>query len=360
MNLNTSLISLLFCSLISYSGFATFITVSNQTNMDVDFYTIQDAINAAIAGDSIYIHGSPNAYTGSFQVDKMLHFLGPGYQLEENGLYTNNSDPAKIQSAFNFNSGSEGSIVEGLTFSSTIYIRENSIEIRKNHFHPGTIFLSVTIDSCWIYNNFFDQVAPGTGVFTKINSATSSISLTNIFIVNNIIYGDIDIRNPDDGNSNILLLNNTFPRFNATPPNNGSSYRIDLRGIYARNNLFMSLVSNNYPGETTFEQNIFATAFPSGVSSSNGNVENIDLTQVYTVVEDQNDDGLLDANFMNMVAGVNPATDNCDQGCGASFGPNPIYRISGIPELPYIYELTSDNVSNESGNINITVKARSY
>ena len=91
---------------------ATVWRVNNRPYLDADFTTLQDAIDGASAGDTLYIGGSTTSY-GNGTFDKQLVVIGAGYWLAENDTtqaYTENSQVGKLI----FNSGSEGSVIEGL------------------------------------------------------------------------------------------------------------------------------------------------------------------------------------------------------------------------------------------------------
>jgi len=63
---------------ISLPGFATIWTVSNYPPLPAQYTDIGTAMGAATDGDTIYVHGSPNVYTGVW-VTKRLTFIGAGY-----------------------------------------------------------------------------------------------------------------------------------------------------------------------------------------------------------------------------------------------------------------------------------------
>ena len=53
-------------------------TVSNTPSTLAQFNNIQAAVDASASGDSIYVHGSPNAYAAFTITNKQLVIIGPG------------------------------------------------------------------------------------------------------------------------------------------------------------------------------------------------------------------------------------------------------------------------------------------
>ena len=65
--------------LCASTTFATVRTVSNQIPNPGQYTTIQAAINASSAGDTVYVHGSPLSYSG-FNLDRQLTIIGAGFE----------------------------------------------------------------------------------------------------------------------------------------------------------------------------------------------------------------------------------------------------------------------------------------
>jgi len=113
-------------------------TVVNGIPIDADFSTLQDAINGAATGDTIYLMGSPTTY-GDGVFDKQLVVIGPGYFLNDNDTTQAHKLVAQVR-FLTFNDGSQGSVIQGLRVypaqnSGTyqlITINTDNITIRKN------------------------------------------------------------------------------------------------------------------------------------------------------------------------------------------------------------------------------------
>lgn len=110
MKLRISFLTAIF--FISVVANATVWRVNNRPGVDAHFTTLQAAIDGATAGDTLYVEGSTTSY-GAGIFDKQLVVIGAGYWLAENDTtqaYKENSQVGRLT----FNTGSEGSTVEGL------------------------------------------------------------------------------------------------------------------------------------------------------------------------------------------------------------------------------------------------------
>ncbi len=77
---------------------ATVRTVSSNPSTLGQFSTIQAAIDASIAGDTVYVYGSPNIYAGFSIVDKAITVLGPGWSPDKKPAINSDSVAARRNS----------------------------------------------------------------------------------------------------------------------------------------------------------------------------------------------------------------------------------------------------------------------
>ena len=156
-NMKTLLTILVLASVTAVQ--ATIIQVNNNAGADADYVLLQDAINNASAGDTIYLVGSPSYYDGTdnpIRVNKQLTIIGPGYFLGENGGSGSNLT-AKIYQMI-LGQGSDDSKLMGLdiAFSSSSYLLINS-ELADGN--PGTI----APDNITVERNKLDYLSMLTG-----------------------------------------------------------------------------------------------------------------------------------------------------------------------------------------------------
>ena len=118
------------------------IRVDNKDGSSADYGTLQAAIDAAVAGDTIYIAGSADSY-GFVLTTKRLDFVGPGYLLGQN---TNDTANLLAASAyFTFNAGSEDSSVTGMEFNSAVTMNAGRITMNAGCIRERSLFRQTTV-----------------------------------------------------------------------------------------------------------------------------------------------------------------------------------------------------------------------
>lgn len=103
-----------FGVLVSFGTEAAVLTVSNNPAIPAQYTDISAAILAAEAGDTLYLHGSPNAYSPGANIyfSVPLTFIGAGYHsMTASGL-------PSVAGTFNPQSGATNCVFLGLSFTS--------------------------------------------------------------------------------------------------------------------------------------------------------------------------------------------------------------------------------------------------
>jgi len=318
------------------------------------FSNINDAIQAAnpAGGDIIYLEPSTTPY-GSITLEKPVTIVGNGYYLDGssgNPDLQENTSNSRL-TTITLRDGSEGSRFVGLqvsNFSFTTILSPTNITIEKCE-----IFGSISGTS----NNSYSDVEIRKNFF--FNSANifdnATITLTDIFIENNIFRNDIDSIS-SNSSSNLVFRNNV-------------ASRPFLTGYYVANNIFTSTSSALTFTNCIIRNNIFASNQSANVTvgpisgpggANNGN--NLVSQPIATVIVNS---GSQDGRYQlapgspAIGGGVDISGNKPD--CGA-FGGNDPYRLSGIPDIPTIYELTFPNgnsVPTGSPTLTIDLKTRS-
>jgi len=350
---------------ISVSAIATTRTVNNNTPSPGQFSTIQAAITAASAGDTILVKASPTSY-GDFTINKKLHIIGEGWQLPGNETIIGTPTITSV----NASAGSiRGMDMYNFNFSTSFISNYN---ISKCHFNIID-FAGLTSDS--LYN------------FTISESVTTG----NISLYNTVL--------PEEKFYNLTISNNIFTGYN-NAINASNSYPF-IYAVNIKNNLFIggSSTTNytypyqDYPTNLIYSNNIFyninftttgTAVFNNNITYSNagtvtmpvgslgiGNLTNTDpmLTAVYT-----NGSGLdlspYDGNTVLDIFSIqsgspadNAGTDGTD--IGLTGGLYPLYTdgltyLTGRPAVPYIQSLqfTGNNATNPGGTLNVQLKAK--
>ncbi|MCF8374315.1 MAG: hypothetical protein K9H64_22020 [Bacteroidales bacterium] len=342
--------TMLLLAIISITANATVWRVNNNPNIDADFTTLQDAIDGASAEDTLYIEGSLNSYgIGTFS--KKLIVIGPGYWLNENDSTQAYKENAVVEQLV-YNNGSQGSMVSGLYMNSgsytiTIGVNTDSITIEKNYMrnyyhYSSTYGKSINItgnrNSIIIRQNFITGYNPI--VFTGIPS--------NTFITNNIIgigfsSSSIAMATVANTSATDILISNNVIRGHITTYHAMHVNNILLYGNY-----------NTGAGDNTMSNLCVGTQYP----NTNNNQQNIVMDSVFVNYSGSYDhDYLLKPNSPAIGAGFN-GTD-----CGvfgvfdAGYGGNQPYKLSGIPDIPSIFEAEVYSVGTTEIPVNIKAKS---
>ncbi|MCU0379259.1 MAG: hypothetical protein MUC78_13475 [Bacteroidales bacterium] len=303
------------------------IRVNNNAGADPDYATIQAANDAAINGDTIYIEGSTTAYAGA-DISKRLIIIGPGYFLTENDSTQANGLEVQINGAISFNPGSSGSIIAGCVVSG-IGIGADNLSITRCNFSSISIIVN-TVNNILIVQNYCSSI------YMPSNKMTNSIIANNMadHIFCNASCGPLQIIN------NIIT---------------GYSYG----GISAYNssiaNNILTQTTANMPVHTgnTINNNIFAGAG----TNANGNLYNVVMANVFVDFSGSlkySDDAKwkLKTGSPAIGAGVSGVD------CGVFGGAAP-YVLSGIPNLPHIYEASIPGTAYSDKGLACTIKVKS-
>ena len=109
--------------------------VNNTPGVDADFSDLQAAIDAASAGDVIYIEGTGIPHSGTYHVNKaFLTLIGPGYFLALNDSTQANTAPAIIDKLY-LDEAATGAIIMGLKISGNFYINASGAKVSRNHLY---------------------------------------------------------------------------------------------------------------------------------------------------------------------------------------------------------------------------------
>ncbi|NBC58611.1 MAG: hypothetical protein GVY05_10075 [Bacteroidetes bacterium] len=334
-----NILLLTICAFISLSlGAQTIYRVNNNTNLSNSsaaqpnsFTTVSDAITAASNGDIIYIEPSTTNY-GNINVNKSLIFIGNGYLLDGstdgNANLQENTNNSVLERVI-LNAGSEGSTFKGLNvnrfnFSSIATNTNITIEkcrIRQPNsaiFASSGTFNNISITKCYFSGTSFSDILDSSGN-----------TINNLTVENCIFNGGVSI-NPSTSSTNLVFRNNIATRISGI-------------GLYVANNIFTSSTNSSF-NTCVVRNNVFVANQPGvtvGPLSTNGN-NLIGQTLTDIIVNSGSADGRyqLAASSPAINGGVDIGGTKPD--CGAFGGPDP-YKLSGIPDIPTIYELSLPN-----------------
>jgi hypothetical protein len=319
----------------------------------VDYATFQLAHDASTAGDTIMMH--PGSKFGGAAMTKKLVVIGPGYFLSQNagqqanplGMDSTNSGILTIS-----DEAANGSSFIGCTFP------PNGLDIN------GDNLSNITFSKCWFLgdgssstygvrfiqsaNNisFLQCAFKNTGVFVQGSSVATNFAFINCLfytVSGGFSYGAYFSNNlPHSG----LFQNCVFSSYQ-----DYVSFFFNLSGTWAINNSISNNPATYFVGAGITFQNCIGTftQFPIG----NGNKQNQTWANIFTLTGSTDAQYTLKAGSPAIGAGIG-GTD-----CGIFGGTTP-YKLSGIPNVPTIYAISSPQGNTPTVNtVQINLSTRS-
>lgn len=277
--------------------------VNNQPGINADFSSIVNAVASSnvLAGDTLYIEGTSTAYSLT-NINKRLVFIGPGYFLSGTGSNPGlqyNEQSAKV--TFTMDSLASGSEFYGL--QGNFYMNTNADNFKFIRSHVS------------LYGN--NVIANGKSVDLEFRQCFLSVSYSFIMEnlkITNCIVSNLQVSSVFNG----FIRNNTFPG------------PCTINNSYVANNIFFSSVSYT---NCSMKNNLSsANNLPAG----NNNQVSIPIASIIV------NNGSNDSKYMlteNSPAKSAGETINGETPDAGAFGTGDPYRLSGIPQIPSIYNL---------------------
>ena len=325
----------------------------------VDYSDIQQAQDAANAGDTLQIYGSASNGT----ITKKLVIMGFGYNFDEHpGLQVVGGD-APSKADFAFGAGSDGTFITGI--SGSFIIGDQS----GNHVTVSNITFQRCYGSFTFYNNIAYSAISNIKIFGSVItgggmgwSAIDDYAVTNLQVFNCYIS---DFRLYLTGTSAVFVNCVGGPNTIAGP-----SVTANNAGVLIRNCIFgYSNAALNI--NTIYENNFFQEAQPVATIPGNNNRWSQSYFTLFNRITSANDNASnygsdeFDENYFTLKAG-SPAinggfnSNNTPTNCGI-FGGEAVYvyKPSGVPNIPSIYKLTAPTLNTSSNPYNVTISVKS-
>lgn len=342
---------------------ATIHTVDNKENSGADYTDLQEAIDAAAVGDTIYVSGSPVSY-GSITIPKTLVLFGQGYRVNNQygspstiGTVTFSNDEGDFETPA---TSSDGTHIEGFRITSTLSISAptdviySDITIRRNW--TSNINLN-NVNEIIIENNRIES-------YIDFGSSPTDIDSRNVIVRNNIISYSSDGAIWRSTSGSILISNNLFIVNDAD-----ESVFLDCRNLVFTNNIITG------QGVGTTEDNCNFCTFTNNISfggdatdfdyANNTTGSNLEATNP-GFVSAEGFDFSFDADYRT--TDTSPAngagSDGTDIGIYGGISPFPVeeaagYFTSPFPSIPQVLEMNILNSSiPENGTLNVEFKAK--
>lgn len=297
----------------------------------------QEAYDASIAGDTIYLPGG--THTPPTLLDKQLTIIGAGH----NPDVTTATFATTISGNFNLGENADAFKLEGVYITGAIVLGNGS-DISVN---------DVIIKRC----RFGDLYAQGT---TETNTSNNNVFVENVI---NQIYDCRNLRSSSFFN-NIFEVNSYQPIWDLYFVNNVFNFSDTYSTISPthnatncvfQNNIFLHEGYNVVVGaDNTFENNIICHTTAGLVLGTDPTVVNNYIMTRADVLVDQTD-ALFDYAHdyhLQATAALNLGTDGTETGIYGGVYP---WKDYSIPTNPHISSKTISGASDSSGNIQVDI-----
>lgn len=348
-------ILLLFCL---FKAQATIHTVSNSPSTIAQFNTVQAAVNAAAAGDTVYVHGSPNIYAAFTLSNKQLTIMGPGFSPDKNLAFTAIISGCTITGAACANSE-----FQGLVFNSTVSIssaKPDNLRFMRNNFLQLSVSINqggVTYSGYLFEGNIFDNSSV---------DASSSSTYQNFLFQNNYFYENGT--NRDANVSSFLNAINVLFNHNLWfGPAGGTRncFSSNCRFLTLTNNIFVRRHPSTANSSSVFNNNITFNAGDNTPWASNanvdggGNVSNQDPQMAAQAAVNAGTNNVLADYTIGAGPANNAGSDGKDLGLLYDLTGSLNWANSRNSRLPRIFSMNITNPTVPAGGtVSISVDAR--
>jgi len=307
---------------------AKIVYLNNNVQKDASknlFNNLNDAYAACTSpGDTVYVEGSVHGY-GRLDIDKRITLIGPGYFLTSNDQTHVNKTYASFDD-IRLNAGSGGTIIKGIVidyYSAWILVRTDNIKIENCYLRYGISFdkssnnniNNIEIKGCY-FNSTDANIGYGYGYSGIID---------NIVFSNNIFNGEFHLPSGSKG----IISNNLF-KSDVFKPKTTSAMEII-------NNIFFSDNPDNVEVQPLPDVSVSHNICISNIlGTDNNNQAFVTEGTLFVGADGNSSDG------QYQLATTSPARNAGKNGVdiGPFGGPEP-YRLSGLPQLPNIYEIST-------------------
>lgn len=288
--MKTFLSLLAFTAIICISAFCGAQTLFNvQNGAKTEFYkNLEEAIEKAVAGDTIYLPGATIQVENDLIIDKKLALIGAGWDIDHiGGLQPTIIKKDNVYADINFRDGSDGSFITGCQIrdlilghrevSGTEHQNVKDLIIWRNYIEEIHLGISATnnniqnihIKENWVWHESFrnyaingynaSQCHINNNVLRTYNISQPGLSeLRNSIIYNNIILGTISgFESCRIENNYIRTFNNRVASSNNCVYNNNASDMEDISGnnTVINNCLWKLSLEDNFIGDITIPKN---------------------------------------------------------------------------------------------------------
>jgi hypothetical protein len=333
-----TLLSLVFVLMQTIGAMAQqIISVSQDPTMKADYSDIQTAIDAAKAGTTIYVYNG--TYNG-FRLNKKLTIIGPGYFLDENPqTHAQKNMYATIMGSksITIDTLATGSTIQGLTIKTTVTIQQTNSITLKNCLFNGDSRLNI-IHSSYIYikSNFLTGIISNY-LPTVSASDCQNISITNNYVLSNHVGYCISI----GSSTNCNIINNVI-----------YGNRMQCSNTNIKNNIISSIGDHSLTNCLLFNNLYSQIRDSTKFIKLNGNKYIADFSTLFL-----SPSGSTDGQWQLKEGSPAKGTGLNGVDCGMFGGAEP-YNLSGISDIPVIYEFVAPKAAGTQDGLQVKLKVR--
>lgn len=342
------LLPMLWLLFYAYPLSAKVIRVNNQEPTNVQqntFNTLAEGYTNAVNGDTLYIESSPTGY-GGLDISKRLIIIGSGFFHSENPNLSINLNKSTFNGNVRFLPGSQGSKIISIEFPTNqrgISINVSNIEISKCFFGGNGSTLAQFGFPIEVQQQGLENIIVSNCFFNSFGGDNSyifyfSFSIRNLVFSNNIVERNLLIPN----NSSGILTNNIFK---GKVINLGANSELQIH-----NNVFLGTTTVILPSPlgSNLSHNIASSEL---FGTENNNQENISEGEIFVGGQSP------DAKYLIKENGPADGTGRDGVDIGPFGGPKP-YKLSGLPDIPNIYDFSTSGIATPDDKLPITIKVR--
>lgn len=352
---------------------ATLLVDNNPANDAADYHNLQEGIDAASAGDTIYVMGSMSSYSAT--IEKSVTLVGSGaLKSEIFGIASSDAD-SRVSQIY-IRPGTSDVFLTGFVIDEFIrFVGDNTLNAEER-----------TIENIYIFRNYFRDSESSSYGLDMASADTQSAQAgfaTKVFLINNVFDNGINLGNAFGSTlfefENVVIEGNifrngarlelgdryfqyptteTFASVSAVVRNNHfeESYVILDQGAFYNNVLVSGTVElrDDSPGlVSAVESNCFVQAeFPTEVTSDEGNFLVSSGAEVFLLTDE-----------LDIRNGLAPIPDGPLIGAGVGgsdigvFGGQYSWPGHIQPPLPFISKITGPIIVNPEEGMTLTIEA---
>jgi len=310
--------------------------------------TLQQAHDSSkvVSGDTIHLEASPITY-GDCAFTKRLTIIGTGYFLNEANPNTqvNTSNNSLVGTLTMYNTACAGTQILGLQATGIIYMGTSDLMVRNCD--VTNIYVGNAANVCnnlSIIQNFIG----GAGfTWAILDNSGATVKCNNMRITGNIVshYYGINL----GGNFSGIIKNNTI---------NATITPISVFNFYILNNIVQNssaLYINSFTN-CVVEYNLGNRAQMFSLSSKTNTAMGVGILENPTIglVTGSTSDG--NFNIQNSSPAFLSGKGGVSMGAFAGDYP---YRLSGIPPVPNVYQLSIAPIAPAAATMSVTVTSKS-